>query len=182
MASLQDQLLKAGLGDKKKAKQINNEKRKKDKIRRKSKIVEKDEVKESVQAQLEAKKEKDRELNAQAKEEAEKREIVAQVRQMISINRLENFRGDVEFKFTDGSTIKQLLVREQIKNHLLENRLAIVRFEQGYEIIPLPVADKISQRDAESILYRADKYDEVKEQEDEEDWYADFEIPDDLTW
>lgn len=56
--SLQEQLLKSGLADKKSAKKIQNEKRKKDKIRRKNKVVETDEVKASVQAQLEAKKAK----------------------------------------------------------------------------------------------------------------------------
>ncbi len=182
MASLQDQLLKAGLGDKKKAKQINNEKRKKDKIRRKNKIVEKDEVKASVEQQLAAKKAKDQALNEQAKQEAEKKAIAAQIMQMITVNRLENTKGDCEFKFTDGSKIKQLYLKQQLKDHLLENRLAVVKLGDGYEIIPMPVADKIAERDAGSILYRADHYDEVKEKDDEEDWYADYEIPDDLTW
>ena len=58
--SLQEQLLKSGLADKKSAKKIQNEKRKKDKIRRKSKIVETDEVKASVKAQQEAKRQKGR--------------------------------------------------------------------------------------------------------------------------
>ncbi|MBS5195373.1 MAG: DUF2058 family protein, partial [Morganella morganii] len=48
-----------------------------------------------------------------------------------------------------------------------------------YAIIPAVVADKITQRDAESIvLNNALAQDEA----DEDDPYADFKIPDDLMW
>lgn len=182
MASLQDQLLKAGLGDKKKAKQINQEKRKKDKIKRKSKIVEVDSIKESVQAQNEAKKQKDRELNAKLKQEAESKAVQAQILQMISMNKQSVKNGEIEFNFTDNNVIKRLMVTEKLKDHLHSNKLAIVRFEEGYEIVPMPVADKIAERDADCILYRADAYEDVEVVEDENDWYADYQIPDDLTW
>lgn len=180
--SLQEQLLKSGLADKKSAKKIQNEKRKKDKIRRKNKIVETDEVKASVQAQQEAKKEKDRALNEAAQKEAEKKQIAAQIAQMIEMNQQPVNNGEVKFQFTHGEKVKFLLVTEATKSHLQGNKLAIVVHGDSYQIIPIQVADKIAERDDSCILYRADQQGEVELTEEEKDWYADFEIPDDLTW
>lgn len=183
MASLQEQLLKAGLGDKKKAKQINQEKRKKDKIKRKNKIDTPDEVKDSVAQQLADKKAKDRELNAQQKQIAEEKAIQAQIQQMITMNRMDLAKGDVEFKFTDDNKIKSLLLTTSIKDKLMQNKLAVVKDAEDYAVIPIQVADKISERDESWVLYRADRYDEVEaSSEEEDDWYADYQIPDDLTW
>lgn len=180
--SLQEQLLKSGLADKKSAKKIQNEKRKKDKIRRKSKIVETDEVKASVKAQQEAKRQKDQALNAEAKKEAEKKQIAAQIVQMIDMNQQPVNNGDIKFQFTHDNVIKQLLVSERTRSHLQGNKLAIVAHQENYAIIPIQVADKIAERDASCILYRADQQGEVELSEEEQDWYAEYEIPDDLVW
>lgn len=183
MASLQDQLLQAGLGDKKKAKQINQEKRKKAKIKRKNKVEPPDEVKASV-AQLQAeKKAKDKALNARQKQLAEEKAIQAQIQQMISMNQMEKIKGAVEFKFTDGSIIKSLFISASVKDKLMQNKLAVAKLLDGYAIIPIQVANKIAERDESWVLYRADRYDEVETgTSEEEDWYAEYEIPDDLTW
>jgi len=181
--SLQEQLLKSGLADKKSAKKIQNEKRKKDKIRRKNKIVETDEVKQSVQAQQAAKKEKDRALNEAAQQEAEKKQVAAQIAQMITTNQQKINDGEVKFQFTHGSLVKSLRVSEKTKNLLQGSKLAIAVHDDGYFVIPIQVADKIAQRDDSCILYRADTQgEEVELSEEEKDWYADYEIPDDLTW
>ena len=51
--------------------------------------------------------------------------------------------------------------------------------EGEYAIIPAVVAEKIAQRDASSIvLHSALSQDE----QDEDDPYADFKVPDDLMW
>jgi uncharacterized protein YaiL (DUF2058 family) len=45
--------------------------------------------------------------------------------------------------------------------------------------VPAPVAEKIAQRDVDSVVHLNQK---VEMQENENDPYADFQIPDDLTW
>ncbi|MBD4641712.1 DUF2058 family protein, partial [Xanthomonas citri pv. citri] len=45
--------------------------------------------------------------------------------------------------------------------------------------IPAVVADKIAQRDADSIVLNSAL---SQEEQDEDDPYADFKIPDDLMW
>ncbi|HDL7922064.1 TPA: DUF2058 family protein, partial [Yersinia enterocolitica] len=51
--------------------------------------------------------------------------------------------------------------------------------ESEYAIIPASVADKIAQRDANSIVLNSAL---SQEEQDEEDPYADFKVPDDLMW
>ncbi len=65
-----------------------------------------------------------------------------------------------------------------------KGRLAVVLLDDAYELVPAPVADKIAQRDEASVSYRADldKSGADGKDEEEDDWYADYEIPDDLTW
>ncbi|MBB8395098.1 DUF2058 family protein, partial [Escherichia coli] len=48
-----------------------------------------------------------------------------------------------------------------------------------YAIIPASVADKIAQRDASSIVLHSAL---SAEEQDEDDPYADFKVPDDLMW
>jgi len=53
------------------------------------------------------------------------------------------------------------------------------RSEPEYVIIPASVADKIAQRDADSIVLNSAL---SQEAQDEDDPYADFKVPDDLMW
>lgn len=181
--SLQEQLLKAGLADKKKAKQVKREKHKKVKHQQKHKVVDVDENKQAAAQALAEKQEKDRQLNLKNKQQAEEKAVVAQIKQLIDINRQPKGKGDVVCNFTDNNVIKRMYVDQKTQNRISQGKLAIVKFGQGYEIVPMPVADKIGQRDDECVVYRADKLvDENKPKTEEDDWYADYEIPDDLSW
>ena len=68
---------------------------------------------------------------------------------------------------------------------MINGRLAIARLstdnsaESEYAIIPASVADKIAQRDATSIVLHSAL---SQEEQDEDDPYADFKVPDDLMW
>ena len=75
--------------------------------------------------------------------------------------------------------------KQPTQTQLINGRLAIARLavdnkpEGEYAIIPAVVAEKIAQRDASSIvLHSALSQDE----QDEDDPYADFKVPDDLMW
>ena len=178
MASLQDQLLKAGIVDKKKAKQIKQEQRKEARSRPKGQ-VQVDENKEQAKRALAEKTQRDRQLNKQQQDEAEKKAIQAQIIQLIKMNRVDRQKGDVAYQFTDGTKIKKMYLTRQLQNDLIKGRLAIAKLAGSYELLPAPAAEKIMQRDAQVIvlLNRNDKV-EV----DEDDPYADYQIPDDLMW
>ncbi|GGF80851.1 DUF2058 domain-containing protein [Alteromonas lipolytica] len=182
MASLQDQLLKAGLADKSKAKQARADKRKKQKLKSKGNAVAQDENKLAAQQAAEAKKQRDRELNQQRQAELEKKAVVAQIRQLITVNQQPKGNGDTVLNFTDNNVVKRMYVSDAVHKLVIDARLAVVKLDDDYALIPMPVADKIAERDASVVIYRADLRAENKQKSEEDDWYADYEIPDDLTW
>lgn len=178
MASLQDQLLKAGIVDQKKAKQIKQEQRKEARSRPKGQL-QLDESKEQARRSRAEKLQRDRELNEQQQAEAGKKAIQAQIIQLISMNRIDRQGGDVAYQFTDGTKIKKIHVTRKLQDELSKGRLAIARLGETYELLPAPAAKKIMQRDQQTIvLLISDDNVEV----DEDDPYADYQIPDDLMW
>ena len=188
MASLQDQLLKAGLVDEKKAKKANKDKRKQNKQAFKSKQPQLDENKIAAQKALQEKAEKDRELNRQQQEQANQKAIAAQIIQLIEVNKIDRRNGDIAYNFEHGGKFKKIYVTKKLQDLLSRGQLAIVSLDTGkeerFEIVAKPVADKVAQRDEKAIALlntkTADSSDAQTSEED--DWYADYEIPDDLMW
>lgn len=177
MASLQEQLLKAGVVDQKKAKKISKEKRKTAKQNKGKTVV--DDSKLAAQQALADKAERDRELSRQRNAEAEKKAIQAQIVQLIQLNRVPREQGEIAYNFTDAKKIKKLYVNAKLQKQLTDGILAIVKLGEQYELVPAVVAEKIRQRDeAAVILHNTASSDQV----DEDDPYADYQIPDDLMW
>ncbi|MDH5325145.1 MAG: DUF2058 domain-containing protein [Gammaproteobacteria bacterium] len=178
--SLFDQLKKSGLVDKGKAQKVKHDQYKnKKKTAKRGKAEPVDEVKILAEKAHAEKVERDRQLNQQRKAENEQKAILAQIKQLIETNRIEDRDGDIVFNFTDANVVKGLYVSEQIHKHLSTGRLAIVKQGDRYELVPVPVADKIRQRD-ESVIIHCNQDEEPETSED--DPYADYKIPDDLMW
>ncbi|WP_419240673.1 DUF2058 domain-containing protein [Photobacterium leiognathi] len=169
--SLQEQMLQAGLIDKKKLKKAG-------KSSKKSRTQAK-EAKAAVEANRQVQLEKDKELNRARDEEAKAKELASQIKQLIEMNRLDRKEGDIGYNFTDGSTVKKIYVDKTMQDQLVNGRLAIARYQDGYEVIPAGVADKIALRDEQSIVVNNTVDESIV---DEDDPYADFVIPDDLMW
>ncbi len=174
--SLAEQLLKAGLGDAKKLKNIKKEQHKErvqagkqGKVTQESAVL----AEQTRQAQIA----RDRELNLQKKLEAEKKALAAQVKQIVELNSI-SFKGDQAFNFTDGTLVKRLYVNSTIHQQLVKGLIAIAKLGEQYHLIPIQVADKVLQRLPEAIILQ-NKQDEAAP---EDDPYADFKIPDDLMW
>ena len=174
--TLQEQMLKAGL--------VSSKKRAKVQRTAKKSRVQAREAREAVEENKKAQAERDRQLSEQQKQAALAKEYKAQVKQLIEMNRIVINRGAIDFNFTDGSVIKKIAVDKQTQTQLINGRLAIARLltadgKSDYAIIPAVVAEKITQRDADSIVLHSALSEEVQ---DEDDPYADFKIPDDLMW
>jgi uncharacterized protein YaiL (DUF2058 family) len=177
--SLQDQLLKAGLADKKKAKAINKTKKKQAKVERRSKVENVDEAKQQVQQARAEKAQRDRDLNEKKNAEQERKAIAAQVKQLIEVNRISRDGGDLDYNFTDNKKIKKILVDKVMLEQLSRGRLAIVLLNDKYEVVPTVVAEKIKLREPEKVIVCNEAQ---KVEVDEDDPYADYQIPDDLMW
>jgi uncharacterized protein YaiL (DUF2058 family) len=175
--TLQEQLLKAGLVSSKKM----------DKVQRTAKKsrVQAREAREAVEENKKAQLERDKQLSEQQKQAALSKEYKAQVKQLIEMNKIDISKGNIGFNFTDNNLIKKMMVDKLTQAQLISGRLAIARLavdnngESQYAIIPAIVADKIAQRDANSIVLNSAL---SQEAQDEEDPYADFKVPDDLMW
>ncbi|BEM34687.1 DUF2058 domain-containing protein [Serratia marcescens] len=175
--TLQEQMLKAGLVTSKKMAKVQR-------TAKKSRVQAR-EAREAVEENKKAQLERDKQLNEQQKQAALSKEYKAQVKQLIEMNRIVLAKGDIGFNFTDGNLIKKILVDKTTQTQLINGRLAIARLvvenreECEYAIIPASVADKIAQRDAASIVLHSAL---SQEEQDEDDPYADFKVPDDLMW
>ena len=181
MVSLQEQLMKAGLVDKNKVKQANQEKSKQKKIERRTGTQSVDESKLAAQKMQAEQAERARELNAQRDAAARQKAILAQIADLIAKNRQPKGKGgkdETAYNFTHGTKIERIYVSEAVRGHLVAGRLVIVVFDGVTELVPRVIADKIEERDA-SLVVRVKK---AETQVDEDDPYADFKIPDDLMW
>ncbi len=175
--TLQEQMLKAGLVTSKKMAKVQR-------TAKKSRVQAR-EAREAVEENKKAQIERDKQLSEQQKQAVLAKEFKAQVKQLIEMNRITVAKGTITFNFTDGNLIKKLDVDKLTQAQLINGRLAIARLvinasgDCDYAIIPAVVADKIAQRDADSIVLNSALN---EEQQDEDDPYADFKIPDDLMW
>lgn len=176
---LADQLLKAGLVDKKKVKVVHQTKGKQEKDNRRAGIETVDEVKLAAQEQQRQAAEKARQANAERDAIAQQKAIAAQITQMVQQNRQDKGRnGDIAYNFTFGTKIERIYVSAAVREHLVAGRLVIVGEGGGYELVPRVIADKIAERNPDIVVRVKQASTEV----DEDDPYADFKIPDDLMW
>ena len=178
MASFQDQLLKAGLIDKNKAKQANHDKSKQNKVERRTGTQSVDEVRLAALETQRKNAERARELNAQRDAAATQKAIVAQIAQMVQENRQSKGNGDIAYNFTRDNKIDRLYVSATVQAHLTAGRLVIVCQGGTTELVPRVIADKIAERDA-SLVVRVNK---ASTEVGADDPYAAFKIPDDLMW
>ncbi|MBM7034855.1 hypothetical protein ST37_07810 [Vibrio sp. qd031] len=169
--TLQEQMLKAGL--------VNEKKLKKAKKGSKKSRTQAREVKAAVEEQKKQQLERDKALSQQHKEQQLSKEVKAQVKQLVQMNKLDLGNGEIKYNFTDGTLVKSVYVTSAVQDQLAKGLLAIARFEESYAVIPSGVANKIAQRDEETVIDQNSRADDTA---DEDDPYADFVVPDDLMW
>ncbi len=178
--SLFDQLKKSGLVDEKKAKKAKHSQYKNNKQKsKKGTTAQLDEATLLAQKSQAEKVKRDRQLNLAKKDEVERKAIAAQIKQLIETNRVEDRDGDVVYNFTDARVVKHIYISERAHKHLISGRLAIAKLGEEYELVPMPVADKIKQRDEKCIII-CEQSAETELTEDNP--YAAYNIPDDLMW
>jgi uncharacterized protein YaiL (DUF2058 family) len=178
MVSLQDQLLKAGLVDKNKVKQANQDKSKQKKAERRSGTQSVDEARLAAIDMQRKNAERARELNAQRDAAANQKAIMAQIAQMVQQNRQGKGGGDIAYNFAHNNKIERIYVSATVQAHLMAGRLVIVCQDGVTELVPKVIADKIAERDPSRVV-RVNKASTAIE---EDDPYAAFQIPDDLMW
>jgi len=185
--SLQEQLLKSGLVTTAQARTAKSEKHKQVQQQRHNNVQVADEAKRMMQQALAEKAERDKELNRLKQEQEERKQIAAQVRQLIENHRIaidenaiEEFDDSHAYHFTDQNKVKKLFVPKATRDQISDGKLAIVRLRRRYEVVPVDIAGKIRERDPSSVVVWNDA--STASVENSDDPYAQFQIPDDLVW
>ncbi len=166
--SIQEQLLKAGLVDKKQVKKADHEKRIKNKKQRRSGGSAEGSEKQRLRRQQVERAEQDRELNAERARQAQQKADQAAAQQLIATNRIAVKEGDVIYHYLAGGQIKKIPVQQNIADDLSEGRMGLAMYHGELVLLPAETVIKILQRDKDSIL----AYNDPAENEEEypTDW------------
>ncbi len=176
--SLQEQLLAAGLSSKKKAKSINQSKRKKRKARGK-KPPPTDAVKEKILQEAAAKAKRDRELNRAREEQVAARSARSQVAQILEAHAISREGAEIVHRFVYQGKVKQMYVTAEQRDKLAAGALRIVLDRDAYHLVDQKAADMVALRDAKALVPLAQDQDDDDQLDDH---YKNFEVPDDLMW
>lgn len=176
--SLHDQLLKAGLVDKRQVKQAQKQKRKQSRQKRKGQSATVDRVRAEAQQAQKDRAAQDRALNLQRQEKLQQRQQEAGIRQLIETNRLPATDGDVAYNFIHHKRVVRIHVSPEIQLKLSRGEVAVVTLDQGYVLVPGQITERIRQLDPDRVIVR----NEAKARVTANDEYADYQVPDDLMW
>ncbi|MEE9327649.1 MAG: DUF2058 domain-containing protein [Cocleimonas sp.] len=187
--SLQDQLLGKGLIKKQDANNIQTAKKKAVKQSRKNNTQLVNEAAELAKDAQKKQRQQSQTLNEQQKSKAKKKSLLAQIRQIIELNIIHNAPKKMSedallaYNFSDANKIKTLYISPQNQDLINRGKIAIAKLHNNsndsYHLIPAEAAIKIKERDDQSIVLLNDK---ISDEGNDDDPYADFEVPDDLMW
>lgn len=178
---LQEQLLKAGLVKKSKVAEVAREQHK---ARHGKGPAEQSEIQREAERARAEKAERDRALAAERKATARIAELRAQARQIIEDKKVPR-SGDIEYRFTAGGAIRTLLVNEDLRKLLSSGALVIAQVDDRYELLPRVAGDKVRERDASMIVLDHGKEAgaaPASATSEDDAYYAQFQVPDDLVW
>lgn len=176
---LQEQLLKAGLVKKSKVSEVAREQHLAKHVRASSGPSEI--ALEAERARAE-KVEKDRALAAEHKAQARIAELRAQARQIIQ-DKKEPGAGESDYRFSADGAIRTILVSDEQRRKLSSGALVIARLGDRYLLLPRAAGDKVRERDAAMIVLDHGTGSASTEASSEDDaYYAQFKVPDDLVW
>ena len=175
----QDQLIKTGLVSKKQIHKAKTAKSQKSKQERSSNEVRVDETKLKIQQAAAEKAKLDKELNQKKELQAQQKANSAAINQLITSNKLNRSENcEIAYNFEHNKKVKRIYVNEEMKQQIIDGKLGIARIDGIYELVPRDIAEKIQQRNEKRIIL----FEPDEQVTDENDPYAEFQIPDDLTW
>lgn len=173
--ALQAQLLKAGLVDDKKAKQINKQNQHAKRTGEQTDA----QIKQALLDAKAKKLEKDQQLNQEKQRQLEEKTAKANIVQMIKQHQITETSGDIGYQFIDNGKVKKVYLTQKIYDQVVAGQVAIARLEESYALLPRPLADRINQKQQGFMVVLNDKSSNLV---DEDDPYAAYVIPDDLMW
>ncbi len=177
--SLQEQLLKAGLANKQKVRDVKTQKRRN---RKQNKDDGSAALKREIEQKRQVQAEKDKALNekrfAEAAEKGQVRSLITEFNKF-AIEVPDH--AEIKFNYTLNNKIHSVYLTEELQKQLLNAKLGIIRHEDKTFIVPFKLAERVNMLVPEWCGYLA-SLNETEQETQEDDPYADYVIPDDLMW
>lgn len=177
---LQAQLLKAGLVKKSKVAQVAREQH----LAHHAKAAPvANEARDAAERARAEKADRDRALDAERKAQARAGELRAQARQIIQ-DKQQTHAGELEYRFSAGGAIRTLLVNEDARGKLAAGLLVIACAGERHVLLPREAGAQVRQRAPELIVLDHGQSNEAEAAlvSDDDAYYAQFKVPDDLIW
>lgn len=198
--SLRDQLVKAGLATASQAKKAERQAKAQQHANRggkpgksgkegqaKPKKVDPDSpeaVKARAKKQQAEKRARDKALAETQNEKAAARALRAELKQIITQNEQRQKSSsdeDVSFQFVHGKKIKKIYVPPKQRDQLISGALVVVNNDGLYSLVTREVAEQIKARDPKRLITGQEE-EKPPEPGSDDEYYAKFEVPDDLDW
>lgn len=179
--SLREQLMAAGLGTKKQARQADQQQKQQQHQQAKNRALREEQEKRAAEARAQAqaaKAARDAELNRKRQENAERKEKWAQIKQLIEQHRLPKPDSEEYFNFIDRGKVRRITADNDLREKLKSGVLVIARCEGRYDLVTAEIGERIRERDERAVV----KLNADEAQPSEDDPYKDFVVPDDLMW
>lgn len=179
--SLREQLLAAGLGNKKQARQAENQHKQQQYQQAKNRALREEQEKRAAEQRAKAAAEKaarDAELNRKRQENQERKERWAQIKQLIEQHRLPKPESEEYFNFIDRGKVRRITADSALREKLIAGAIMIARCEGKYDLVLPDVAERIRERDERAIV----KLNAGDSKPAEDDPYKEYVVPDDLMW
>ena len=178
---LQEQLLKAGLVKKSRVAEAAREQLK---ARHGKGPARSSDVALEAERVRREKVERDRALERERRTQARLAELRAQARQIIDDKRIPG-AGESDYRFDADGAIRSLLVSHEQRRQLASGALVIARLGERYVLLPRAAGDKVREWEAGLVVLDhgsgADTGETAAPSEDDA-YYAQFQVPDDLVW
>lgn len=110
---------------------------------------------------------------------AARKALKAQIKDLIDNNKLENWKGEIAYRYTVDKRIRELYVNEAALKHLTAREVAITRLNGNTYLVPIETAAEIIKINPQWSVFNATEAGEDKSDDDE---YSEFQVPDDLQW
>ncbi|WP_290890823.1 DUF2058 domain-containing protein [Arenimonas sp.] len=175
---LQEQLLKAGLAKKSK---VAEAARAQEKARHGKGPAESAEIQREAERVRLEKVERDRALAADQKAKARANELMAQARQIIQDKKLPR-AGESEYRFTADGAIRTLLIDAEQRKQLASGAIVVARLGERYELLPRRAGDQVRERAPDLIVLDHGQPGDATAADEDDAYYAQFKVPDDLVW
>lgn len=110
---------------------------------------------------------------------AERKRIKAEIKAIIEAEKLEKTSGELVHSYLVGKRIKQLYVSEAIHKQLVAGELVITRLNGSTYLVPAETGVRVQALNPDWVVIGPAAEHGTDNDDDE---YADYQVPDDLKW